>query len=42
MEPEDTSEKIDIRALNAEIDQTVARIDALRTDINALIRELGN
>lgn len=42
VEPEDTSEKIDIRALNAEIDQTVARIDTLRTDINALIRELGN
>lgn len=42
VEPEDTSEKIDIRALNAEIDQTVARIDALRADINTLIRELGN
>lgn len=42
VEPEDTSEKIDIRALNAEIDQTVARIDALRADINTLIRELGD
>ena len=36
----DTREVIDIARLNAEVKQTVERIDALRADIDAIIKEL--
>ena len=40
VEAEDTREKIDIVALNAEIAQIVAREDALRTEIDKIIAEI--
>ena len=40
VEAKDTREVIDIARLNAEIKQTVKRIDALRADIDAIIKEL--
>jgi type I restriction-modification system, M subunit len=40
VEAEDTREAIDIARLNAEVKQTVKRIDALRADIDAIIKEL--
>lgn len=40
VEPANTREVIDITALNAEITQTVARIDTLRTEIDAIIQEI--
>ena len=40
VEAEDTREKIDIVALNAEIQQIVAREDALRTEIDKIIFEI--
>lgn len=40
IEPEDTREKIDIKALNAEITQIVARQSKLRLQIDAIIAEL--
>lgn len=40
VEAEDTREVIDIARLNAEVKQTVERIDALRADIDAIIKEL--
>ncbi len=40
VEAKDTREVIDIARLNAEVKQTVERIDALRADIDAIIREL--
>ena len=40
VEAEDTREVIDIARLNAEIKQTVKRIDALRADIDLIIKEL--
>lgn len=40
VEAEDTREKIDIVALNAEIQQIVAREDALRTEIDKIIAEI--
>ena len=40
IEAEDTREEIDITELNARIQQTVARIDALRSDIDTIITEL--
>ena len=40
IEAKDTREVIDIARLNAEVKQTVERIDALRADIDAIIKEL--
>ena len=40
VEKEDTREKIDIKVLNKEIDETVKKIDELRASINEIIREL--
>ncbi|MDG5801043.1 type I restriction-modification system subunit M [Marinilabiliaceae bacterium ANBcel2] len=40
VEANDTREVIDIEALNNEIAATVSRIDALRTDIDAIVKEI--
>ena len=40
VEPKDTREVINIEELNAEIKSTVAKIDQLRTDIDAIIAEI--
>jgi type I restriction enzyme M protein len=40
VEAEDTREKIDIKKLNAEIDEIVAREAILRAEIDAIIREI--
>lgn len=40
VEPEDTREKIDITKLNADLKQTVDRIDQLRNDIDAIVAEI--
>ena len=40
VEKKDTREVIDIVKLNAEVEQTVKRIDTLRADIDAIIKEL--
>ncbi|MGB3179932.1 MAG: type I restriction-modification system subunit M [Cyclobacteriaceae bacterium] len=40
VEPKDTREQIDINELNAEIAATVSKITSLRTDIDAIIREI--
>ena len=40
VEAKDTRKVIDIARLNAEVKQTVERIDALRADIDAIIKEL--
>ena len=40
VEPKDTSEKIDITKLNNEISKTVEKIDALRTDIDSIVKEI--
>ncbi len=40
VEPEDTREKIDIAVLNKQISDTVAKIDQLRTDIDAIVNEI--
>ena len=40
VEPEDTREKIDIGRLNAEMKATVANIDRLRTEIDAIVAEI--
>ena len=40
MEPEDTREKIDIVALNAEIEKIVAREQILREEIDKIIAEI--
>jgi type I restriction enzyme M protein len=40
VEPKDTREVVNIDALNAEIRTTVAKIDRLRTDIDAIIAEI--
>ncbi len=40
VEAKDTREVIDIARLNAEVKQTVKRIDELRADIDAIIKEL--
>ena len=40
VEAEDTREVIDITALNAQVSQTVKRIDALRADIEQIIAEI--
>ena len=40
VEPKDTREVIDITKLNAELKTTVARIDQLRADIDAIVAEI--
>lgn len=40
VEAKDTREVVDIAALNAELKNTVARIDALRREINAIVLEI--
>ena len=40
VEPKDTREVIDITKLNAELETTVARIDQLRADIDAIVAEI--
>ena len=40
VEKEDTREKIDIKVLNKQIDETVKKIDELRASINEIVREL--
>lgn len=40
VEPKDTREKIDIVALNKEVSKTVEKIDVLRADIDAIIKEI--
>ena len=42
VEKEDTREIIDIKVLNKEIEETVKRIDILRTSINEIVKELEN
>ncbi len=40
VEAEDTSEKVDITQLNAELKVTVAKIDRLRAEIDAIVAEI--
>ena len=40
VEAKDNREKVDIAALNAEISQTVAKINALRADIDTILKEI--
>lgn len=40
VEKEDTREKIDIKVLNKEIEETVEEINKLRASINQIVREL--
>ena len=40
VEKEDTREIIDIKALNKELEETVKKIDALRSSINEIVKEL--
>jgi type I restriction enzyme M protein len=40
VEAEDTRERVDIVKLNAELKTTVARIDQLRTEIDAIVAEI--
>ena len=40
MEQEDTREVVDIRELNAQIAAIVSKEEALRRDIDAIVREL--
>jgi putative type I restriction-modification system methyltransferase subunit len=40
VEAKDTREVIDIKVLNAEVAQTVVRINELRADIEEIIREI--
>ncbi len=42
VEAKDTREVIDINALNAEIEETVARISQLRGEIAQIIKEIGS
>ncbi|WP_304287915.1 N-6 DNA methylase, partial [Porphyromonas uenonis] len=41
VEPEDQTEVIDIDDLQGEIAETVARINELRSDIDAIVEEIG-
>ena len=41
VEPEDQTEEIDIDVLQSEIAETVARINELRSDIDAIVKEIG-
>lgn len=40
IEPKDTSEKVDIIKLNLELAKTVVKIDKLRTNIDAIVKEI--
>ena len=40
VEKEDTREKIDIKVLNKELEETVKKIDELRASIDAIVKEL--
>ena len=40
MEAKDTREKVDIVQLNAELKTTVAKIDQLRKEIDAIVAEI--
>lgn len=40
VEAKDTREKIDITVLNKEVATTVKKIDQLRTDIDAIVKEI--
>ena len=40
VEPKDTREKIDIKKLNSEIKETVAKIDTLRKEIDEIVAEI--
>ena len=40
VEKEDKSEKIDIKKLNAEIQETVEKIDKLRAEIDQIVGEI--
>ena len=40
VEKEDTREVIDIKVLNKELEETVKKIDALRSSINEIVKEL--
>ena len=40
VEKEDTREVIDIKVLNKEIEETVKKIDELRSSINEIVKEL--
>lgn len=42
IEKEDTREKIDIKVLNKQIEETVSKIDELRASINEIVKELEN
>jgi type I restriction enzyme M protein len=42
VEAEDTREITDITALNAELKTTVAKIDRLRAEIDAIVAEIEN
>lgn len=42
MEPEDTTEKIDIKELNAKIVGIVNREQTLRLEIDKIVEELGS
>ena len=42
VEKEDTREVIDIKALNKELEETVKKIDELRSSINEIVKELEN
>ena len=42
VEQEDTREKIDIKELNKQIEEIVAREDALRKEIDKIIKEIGD
>lgn len=42
VEKEDTREVIDITVLNQELEETVKKIDALRSSINEIVKELEN
>ena len=42
VEKEDTREAIDITVLNQELEETVKKIDALRSSINEIVKELEN
>lgn len=41
VEPKDTRDVVDITELNADLKTTVARIDQLRADIDAIVAEIG-
>ena len=40
VEKEDTREVIDIKVLNKELEETVKRIDTLRSSINEIVKEI--